>query len=331
MNRAYCAYFDHRYLIKGLAMIRSLRRHVVDAQIWVLCLDQRAYDMLLELAEPGVHPIALADFEAGDTELAKAKSDGRTTVEYIFTLTPSLVRYTMRAARDAEIVTYLDGDLWFLADPEPIYREMGSASIVIIPHGFAPHMRHLEKFGIYNVGWVSFRRDAQGADCIEWWRERTNEWCLDMVEDGRFADQGYLNDFPKLFGGVHVLTNHGANLAPWNVGARKIERHGGLVYADGNLVLFFHFHGVKRLRAGQYLTSHGHYKAPMKPLVRDFLYRPYLLELSAIELEIAARFGEIDMRTGRELRNKPKKPAFWLKDKVKAMLDHQRGYIIALD
>jgi len=68
----------------------------------------------------------------------------------------------MRAAPGAEIVTYLDGDLWFLADPEPVYREMGLSSVLIIPHGFAPVMKHRERYGVYNVGWVSFRADARG-------------------------------------------------------------------------------------------------------------------------------------------------------------------------
>jgi len=187
MSKVYCTYFDHRYLTKGLVMIRSLRRHVPGAQIWVLCLDARAHGMMEELAEPGVRAIALCDFEAGDAALAKAKADGRSVVEYIFTLTPTLVRYVMRIVPEAEIVTYLDGDLWFLADPEPVYREMGSASVLIIPHGFEPRMKHLERHGIYNVGWVSFRRDSQGTACFEWWRERTNEWCLDQVDAGRFA------------------------------------------------------------------------------------------------------------------------------------------------
>jgi hypothetical protein len=331
MSRAYCAYFDHRYLVKGLAMIRSLRRHVPDAQIWVLCLDQRAHDMMREISEPGVHAIALSDFEAGDVELARAKADGRSTVEYIFTLTPSLIRHVMCAAPDAEIVTYLDSDLWFLTDPEPVYREMGNASVLIIPHGFAPSMKHLERYGIYNVGWVSLRRDAQGEACVEWWRERTNEWCLDHVEGDRFADQGYLNEFPRLFAGVHVLSHLGANLAPWNVAARTISSRDGAIYANDDRVLFFHFHGLRRLDSGGYLTSHGFYKAPLVPLVRDHLYRSYLREVSAIEREVESRFGPIERSPVRELRGKRKTWAVGLRNAKNMMLNHLRGYVITPD
>jgi len=329
--RAYCTYFDHRYLAKGLTMIRSLRRHVPDAQIWVLCLDDRAYEMMVSLAEPGVRAIALADFEAGDAALAKAKADGRGRVEYIFTLTPSLVRYVMRAAPEAAIVTYLDGDLWFVADPEPVYREMGAASVVIIEHGYVPEMKHLEITGIYNVGWVSFRNDANGTACVEWWRERTNEWCLDCVDAGRFADQGYLNQFPQLFAGVHALAHRGANLAPWNVAARTISSRGGVLYADEDPVLFFHFHGVKRMKTGEYLTAHGAYKAPLVPLVRDLLYRPYLREVSSITREVEARFGAIEPVPERKLRGHKAKRPSRLKETLKTALNRWRGYIVAPD
>src|SRR3982751_1883702 len=96
--RAYCTYFDHRYLPKGLAMIRSLRRQVPDAQVWVLCLSSQARTILQDLDEPGVHVLGLPDFEAADDGLAKAKDDGRSVIEYYFTLTPSLILQVMRAA-----------------------------------------------------------------------------------------------------------------------------------------------------------------------------------------------------------------------------------------
>lgn len=284
-------------------MIRSLRRHVSDAQVWVLCLSNEAENILRELDEPGVRPIALRDLEKGDEELAAAKADGRKTVEYYFTLTPSLVRYVMNREPAVEIVTYLDGDLWFTADPEPVYREMGDASVLIIPHGFTERMRHLERFGIYNVGWVSFRSDACGRACLEWWRQRNNEWCFDYVDNGRYCDQGYLDQFPRLFAGVHVLSNRGANLAPWNVAANRISERGGNLYAGNDRVLFFHFHGLKRLDVKEYLTSHGFYKAPLTALVRDALYRPYLVEITDIERQLEARFGAVDRSSVRELHN----------------------------
>jgi len=301
-NRLYCTYFDHRYLAKGLAMIRSLHRHVPGAQVWVLCLSDRAKLILDELAEPDVKTVALADFERGDTALAIAKADGRSTVEYYFTITPSLVGYVMNHAADAAMVTYLDGDLWFSADPEPVYDEMDAASVLIIPHRFAGSHRHLEKFGIYNVGWLTFRNDASGRACLEWWRDKNNEWCFDRLDEvqGRFCDQRYLDYFQGKFAGVHVLRHHGANLAPWNIGASTITLRAGKVHADGDMALFFHFHGIKRLAPRKFLTIHRTYGARLDEVSRRYLYTPYLTELLAIEAEIEKRFGTVEEHSIRE-------------------------------
>jgi hypothetical protein len=328
MTRFYCTYFDHRYLAKGVAMIRSLRRHVPDARVWALCLSSEAEHILRETAEPGVRTIALADFERGDTELAAAKSDGRRTVEYYFTLTPSLIRYVMDKAPDAEMVTYLDGDMWFLSDPEPVYREMGDASVLIIPHGFAPRMRHLERFGIFNVGWLTFRNDARGRACGEWWRQRTNEWCFDRVDNGRFCEQGYLDQFSRLFDGVHVLAHRGANLAPWNVAASIVTSRGGTLYAGDDPVLFFHFHGLKRLESEEYLTSHGLYRADLSPLVRDALYRPYIAEVAAIEQGIETRFGPMDRSSVRELHGGGETALTRAKRRLKLAIARRKGLTV---
>lgn len=331
MSRTYCTYFDHRYLAKGLAMVRSLRRHEADAQIWVLCLSDQAKQILEDMKEPGVTVVSLAKFEIGDVALASAKADGRNAMEYYFTITPSFVRFVLNQTC-AAMVTYLDGDLWFTASPEPIYREMGGASILIIPHRFASSQRHMERHGLYNVGWNTFRNDADGRACLEWWRDRNNEWCFDLVDEvhGRYCDQRYLDYFQEKFVGVHVLRHRGANLAPWNVGASKITKRDGQVYADGDEVLFFHFHGVKRLAPRQFLTIHRNYRAPLCDIVRHDLYEPYLKELMAIEYEIEKRYGTLEQSSARDLYGD--KGSWWRQFKAAANIRRAvwQGYSVTM-
>ena len=50
----YCTFFDHRYLDRGLAMIRSLRKVDPGCRISVLCLTPACERELARLAEPGV-------------------------------------------------------------------------------------------------------------------------------------------------------------------------------------------------------------------------------------------------------------------------------------
>jgi hypothetical protein len=80
-----------------------------------------------------------------------------------------------------------------------------------------------------------------------------------------------------------------------------LTRREGSIYADGDAVLFFHFHGLKRLAPRRFLTVQGEYKAPLGPVLRQALYLPYLKELLAVEGEVAARFGALD--SGPALRD----------------------------
>ncbi len=66
MTRYFCTYFDRNYLPRGLALYRSLQRHCPDFQLWVLCMDRICYEVLTTLGLPGVHAIALDDYENGE-------------------------------------------------------------------------------------------------------------------------------------------------------------------------------------------------------------------------------------------------------------------------
>ena len=153
---------------------------------------------------------------------------------------------------EIELLTYLDADLCFYAGLDPIFDEMGDGSILIGEHRYPPDLRYLEVHGVYNVGLLAFRNDARGRACLGWWRERCLEWCYDRPEDGKYADQKYLDDWPERFPGTVVLQHPGAGLAPWNWKRYDIQTDGGQVKVDGRPLIFFHFHGLKILSAWLY-------------------------------------------------------------------------------
>lgn len=294
MPRVYCTFFDRRYLAKALAMIASLRRVEPEAHIWALCLDERAHTAITGLGSPWLHAMRLPELEASDPELAAAKQDGRKPVEYYFTLKPALIRAVMQSIPDAGIVTYLDADLWFTASPQPLFDEMADASVLLTPHRFADTLREAEKYGLYNAGWVSFRRDETGQACLEWWRQRVHEWCCDVVDEhnDRFADQRYLNRFAGLFPRIRIAQNAGANVAPWNAAHSSFIRDGGKLLVDGKFVLlFFHFHGLEPLAPQLFGTAHGLYGARLSISAKRHLYRPYLREVMGFARKMAPFMG----------------------------------------
>lgn len=282
----YCTYFDHRYLPRGLALYQSLRNHCPPFELWVLCLSQECFRALEQLRLPNLHLIALEDFERGDEELLQAKGN-RTLIEYYFTCTPSLPLYVLDRHPEVDLVTYLDADLFFFDGPEPLYDEIADHSIAIVGHRYSPDLRDREECGIYNVSWVSFRRDAYALKCLHWWRERCLEWCYDRIEEERFADQKYLNKWPSLFQNLVVLQHKGANLALWNLANYRIRRQGDTVWVDEQPVIFFHFHAFKQLRNWLYDPNLRSYKVKPSQVVRRHIYEPYIRTLLEVTRQVS--------------------------------------------
>lgn len=277
----FCTYFDSNYLIKGLALYRSLTRHAAPFRLWVLCFDDLTYETLQQLAFPEVVPISLGDFEEADEDLLQVKRD-RSRIEYYFTCTPSLPLYVLINHPDVDLVTYLDADLFFFSDPTPIYEELGDGSILIIGHRFPETLKHLERYGIHNVGFLSFRNDSNGLRCLTWWRERCIDWCYDRVEDGRFADQKYLDDWPSRLPGVVVLEHKGAGLAPWNVGGYTVREGRDSVLVDSDPLIFYHFHQLETITPFLFNPNLDSYGTQLDTTLRRRIYGPYLRELQSL-------------------------------------------------
>jgi len=283
----FCTYFDKNYLLRALVLYRSLKETGAEFTLWALCLDDESYRIIRGLGWSGLQAISLAELEAADPEVAATKHD-RTRIEYYFTLTPALPRYVLSTHPEVDIVSYLDADLRFYSDPAAVLEHLAAGSVLIIPHGFSPGLTHLEMHGRFNVGMVSFRRDADGVACLERWRERCIEWCYDRVEEGRFADQAYLDDWPDVHAGVVVLDRPGVGLAPWNVARFDIDVKSRPPAVDGHPLVFYHFHGFKGI--GKRVFDDG-----LKPFgtmprsVRTFLYRRYILDLEQARQDVIGK------------------------------------------
>ena len=276
--RIFCTYFDSNYLVKGLALYRSLVRHAGDFRLYVLCFDDQTYETLQQLALPQLIPIALADFEAADPDLLAAKAN-RSRIEYYFTCTPSLALYVLRQHPEVDAISYLDADLFFFGEPSAIEREFERGSVLMIGHRFPPQLAHLAQRGHYNVGYLSFRRDAPGLACLNWWRERCLEWCYDRLEGDRYADQKYLDDWPVLFPGVVSLQYAGAGVGPWNVANYRFDSGKTGFLVDGQALVLFHFHGWRCRTAWLYDPGLAKYGVHADPVLKYGIYGAYQREL----------------------------------------------------
>lgn len=287
----YCTYFDSGFLPQGVVLARSLAEQDPDGMLWVLALDSPAERALHALALPRVRTVPLWKLEQADVELAAVKST-RTRAEYYFTLSPCWPRWLLRNHPDMEALVYLDADLCFFSDPGPVWSALAGGSILLGSHRFPDYLAHYERHGRYNVGVLGWRRNETGLACLDWWRERCLEWCHDRLEDGKYADQKYLEEWPLRFQEVVECTHPGVNLAPWNWARYCCEVTDGIVRVDGQPLVVFHFARLRAL-AGTWWWQSGQLDYGVMPWsLRQAIYGTYWLALRSAREEIVRSFPD---------------------------------------
>ncbi len=263
----YVTLFDSLFLPQGLALHDSMERHIRgDYTLWILCVDDEVHANLSKMSLASVRLLQLSKLETD--ELTRVKGE-RTQGEYCWTLTPFAPKFVLEADPSVSRVTYLDADLWFMKNPAPIFREFESSGkyVLITDHGYAPEYDSFETSGRYCVQFMIFVREG-GEPVRKYWEERCIEWCYSRIENGKFGDQKYLDDWPERFPTrVHVLGDKELALAPWN--ATRFP------YSSG---VFWHFHGLRIARSGSKTMIH-YGKFPLPVPTRKYVYAPYLARL----------------------------------------------------
>jgi hypothetical protein len=231
--------------------------------------------------------------------LARAKGN-RSRVEFYFTLSPCWPRWLLATQVEIAQITYLDADLFLFGSLDGMWAEMESrgASVLITAHRFGAELKRFEKHGVYNVGILSFRRDEAGLGCLDDWRERCLAWCYDRLEDGKYADQKYLEAWPERWGNVvWVCEDAGINAAPWNwTNHRVVAKAGEVVIFDERPLRLFHF---ARLRPiwGTWWWQSGQIEYGVMPWsMRQAIYGPYGAALSDAREELRVIDPTIDFR-----------------------------------
>ena len=287
MKDIYCTYFDHNYLSRATLMIESLRRYD-RSPLYVLALSDLCETTLRELALPNVEIIPLAKLEAAYPELVPLKQS-RTAIEYYFTLSPFLPDYLF-ANTDADRVTYIDGDLYFFTSPRPVIDSFGEASVAITPHRFSFEFRNHLIYGRFNVAWITYRRNAEGLDCLNTYKTECTAWCFDRVEDGKFGDQKYLDAWPARYPKLKIIEHKGFNLAIWNVDNYMIRLKNGVVTLDDDPLVFYHFASTQILPDGTVRVPVSARGGRSQMVLRDNVIRPYEQMLANKHRSLLQRF-----------------------------------------
>lgn len=287
----FATYFDRHYIRLGTALYQSLLRHNPTFVLWVLCLDDETERTLKSLGLEHLVTVRLSELEQADPALLAAKSD-RLLIEYYWTCGPAFLLHVFERDCSVQALTYVDSDIFFFGDPRPVFDELGTSSILVIPHRHSPlDADDSRPRQLYNVGLIVFRPTTSGLACLRWWREKCLEWCCDREDDARFGDQGYVNEWPTRFDGVMVAQHEGAGVGPWNLGNYQFSYDGDRVMVNQSTLLFYHFSQMRRINRWMYeLHDWRFHRRTMPFVVRRHIYAPYVRELYAAE-QIIRRMG----------------------------------------
>jgi hypothetical protein len=298
-------------MTRGLAMHESLLKNCPNFHLYIFAFDKIAVQILSDLNLQHVTVISLHDFE--DEELLRIKST-RTATEYCWTCTPSTILYCIKKYKLANC-TYIDADMIFYGNPQVLIDEMGDNSVIITDHRYTPEYNLTVTSGKYCVQFMFFKNDERGMLVLNWWRDACIEWCYNRIEDGKFGDQKYLDDWTTRFEGVHELQHIGGGVAAWNVQQYDFTNRNGKLYlkekegVEKELV-FYHFHALKFYNNDVVCLSPSFF---ISKEVATLIYFPYIRELIKQAESVKKIYKQFDANAG--LPKSPRLPYTW-KDKV---------------
>jgi len=255
-------------------MIASLREVGDRSPVIVVALDQDVEQFFQAVPSDAVTVIPLRELECADIELFKIKLK-RSIVEYYFTLTSVIANFLMSSISESNNywLCYLDADMFFKSSPDRVFFEHSNANILITPHNFPPNLSHLMEYGRFNVGFIAWRTNPIGRRCVSDYRERCLDWCFDRVEDGKFADQKYLDAWPENFDGVVELRDAPINVSYWNIGSYTVSLDGDQLFLNGEKLIAWHFSGLVTIDHWNYKLTHCTDEITSRPTVLYFYVR----------------------------------------------------------
>ncbi|RFZ84806.1 hypothetical protein DYU05_04140 [Mucilaginibacter terrenus] len=178
--------------------------------------------------------------------------------EFCTFLKPHCAEYLF--GKDYDKVIYFDPDIYVFSALDPIFRELDDSFVVVTPHITTLEINYtgnasqndLLATGIYNLGFVAFRKCDQSSQLLSWWKSRLQDMCFVDRADALFTDQKWMDFIFSFFdSGIHVSRDLGRNLAPWNFHERKIKSVDGAFWVTNRVtgkedfaLIFVHYSGV---------------------------------------------------------------------------------------
>jgi glycosyltransferase involved in cell wall biosynthesis len=245
---------NFNYLGRALTLARSVKKHDPDVYFVLLLVEP---DMQLDVESKKL----LLGCDGGQTfdeiltlsELNFAKSTSLIdySVVEMCTAVKGVATLNLLSRDYAKFVTYLDPDLCFYGSLEEIRSQHADGEVLLTPHlnhvPFINQVIHNDEIegalrhGIFNLGFVSFKKSKPSMDIAAWWADRLAISSKADYSRGIFTDQKWWDLSQVYFSDVKVIKKDGWNMAPWNLSERRLASLNPNTLESGDSLLFFHF------------------------------------------------------------------------------------------
>lgn len=282
MRHFYCSVYSKDRAYQGVVLYKSLAKHDQEFKIFIICLDKSLIQFFEGLGFNNLIPISVQDIEESYKELIEIK-ELRNKNEYAWTLKPSILLHILSNFHEVKHIIWLDGDMKFFSDPKPIFDEWAAFSILLTRQYYTgPYEYLVDTYGRYQAGFIGFRKDRNSLRCLKWWQAKCIEWCHDKPDNGRWADQKYLDEWPRRFNNVGVVNNLGINMTPFTLYRLNTEQgkvvvnKGNELYIDDVKLILYHYYGFRCYKGRNYDLCCYWMKFTKETIT--FIYIPYIKE-----------------------------------------------------
>ena len=269
-----CTIVARNYLAQARAFARSFQKHHPGGTVYVLLVDRidGAFDpakepfITIPVEELGIPDFPVWAFKYSILELSTA-------------VKPFLLRFLL-TTKGHDHVMYFDPDILCYAPMTPIFDALEKNAIVLIPHltdplpedGFLPRQIDILRSGAYNLGFLAIRKTPLVLNMLEWWHERLKLFCYVRLAEGLFVDQRWMDLVPGLFPDMCVLTDHGCDVAYWNVHCRIFEKRDRSYVVDGVPLRFFHFSGYDPREPNSFSKHQTRVRLKDMPIIQELCH-----------------------------------------------------------
>ncbi len=236
------------YLAQARVLMDSVGRYVPEATRMVVLSDR-----IDGCFDPSAESFAVLKADSLPIDDFNAMSFRYDIMELATAIKPSVFRH-MLEAQGFQRVVYLDPDLLMFRALQSVTAALDSgATGAMTPHSLQPlppgrqiGNATLQQAGCHNLGFLALTAAPECLAGLRWWETRLRQHCRrDRTPSGEFVDQKWMDFWPLLCPGTHVLRDPGLNVAYWNLDERPLRRVGDTWYAGPAPLAFMHFSGIR--------------------------------------------------------------------------------------